>query len=170
MANNKKQADAQKFRDIVTLVCECNTNQAEDMLAKYGDGQKAKDMDDLIRKISMTFMAHPDKRGMEQQFAKLHPHRDLILRYEPKPTTPIPPAPGLPAVPQSMAPTIDVVKNVSEGATSNCNGNPTCSCGGSHFSGDQSIQSTIKAYTPIIITVLGVAGIIGAVMIYKHKN
>jgi|688.fasta_scaffold01602_25 hypothetical protein len=153
----KKKANSDK-KDIslLTLLANESTSDSRKLLKKYKK-EDAKSYLDLEQKLADLYFSAPDKIAIEKEMAKMHPHRDWIMKYE-KPKEEI----------KAISPIVEVkvedVKSNASGENSYICGCPNCRGMEvrSSFEGSEN-----KKDNTILIAVLGIIGIVAILTINK---
>lgn len=169
MANQKP-----KKITIMGLLAECSTNDARNLLKKYGM-PPAKNKAELELALANLYKNCDDKKQLEKDFAEIHPHKDFMKKYltpkEPikselviedikteEVKMPLETAiqPNLPIMPEQQ---------------SNCNG--SCACGCSSFSGVDQLKMADKTGSIdkdkiIVYGMFGIVSILALVLISQQ--
>jgi hypothetical protein len=157
---------------LIPFLTKTRTSQLCEILYK-NTGEKASSYSDLAYKIANMYDNAVDKAEIEKQLASIHPHRTFILRNlgseskkdKEKEIT-------------ELANLVEVINPTPPNPieeTSNCEGNPNCSCNkskfsgacgcGSHFDGEQESKPKVNvdkllAWSGMFCTVAMTLGII----------
>lgn len=78
---NNKGNWAKKEITLLTLLANESTDGSRKLLKKYNKPD-AVNHEDLERKLAELYFSTIDKIELEKEMAKIHPHRDWILKYE----------------------------------------------------------------------------------------
>jgi hypothetical protein len=153
---------------IMGLLAECSTDDAKQLLKKYGLPD-AKNKEDLELKLATLYKKCVDKKQLEKDFAEIHPHKEFMKKY----LLSIPLAKEV-VVEDLTPPTSLTVESVATPEiVSNCDGK-TCTCNSSNFSGiDGSQTNTTNNLNDkdklIIFGMFGFFSILALVLISQKK-
>lgn len=157
MSQRKKNKSNSDKRDIslLTLLANESTSDSRKLLKKYNK-EDAKSHADLEQKLADLYFAEPDKIALEKEMAKIHPHRDWLLKYE---------------TPKEEIKVVEPIAEVKVVETkANLDGdNSPCKCSKcleyrSSFEGDTNKKEKDNS---ILIAVLGIVGIVAILTINK---
>jgi len=152
---NKSNSDKRDI-SLLTLLANESTSDSRKLLKKYNK-EDAKSHADLEQKLADLYFAEPDKIALEKEMAKIHPHRDWLLKYEtPKEEIKV-------IEPIADIKVVETKANL-DGDNSPCKSCKSCKCSESKssFEGD-----TNKKDNSILIAVLGLVGIVAILTINK---
>lgn len=158
---------------IMGLLADCSTNEARQLLSKYGM-PPVKNKAELELALANLYKTCDDKKQLERDFANIHPHKEFMKKYlVPSPT------PKELVVEEIK---VEEVKKETETPTpivpeivSGCNGNQSCNCGCSNFSGVDGQKSNETNITTdkdklIIFGMFGFVSILALVLISQQKK
>jgi hypothetical protein len=164
MANQKS-----KKITIMGLLAECSTDQARNLLKKYGM-PPAKNKAELELALANLYKTADDKKQLEKDFAEIHPHKNFMKKYL---------APNMPQKKEIKVEEIKVVETKAEPTKeiiateikSNANGN--CSCGCSNFSGADQLKKSENSNNNdkdklIVYGMFGIVSILALVLISQQ--
>ena len=151
---NKSNSDKRDI-SLLTLLANESTSDSRKLLKKYNK-EDAKSHADLEQKLADLYFAEPDKIALEKEMAKIHPHRDWLLKYE---------------TPKEEIKVIEPIADIKVVETkANLDGdNSPCKCSKcsenrSSFDGDTNKREKDNS---ILIAVLGLVGIVAILTINK---
>lgn len=82
MSQKKKKGNwAKKDISLLTLLANEATSDSRKLLKKYNKSD-AINHEDLESKLAELYFQTTDKLELEKEMAKIHPHRDWLLKYE----------------------------------------------------------------------------------------
>jgi len=81
MSQKKKGNWAKKEITLLTLLANEATSDSRKLLKKYNKSD-ALNHQDLENKLAELYFQTTDKLELEKEMAKIHPHRDWLLKYE----------------------------------------------------------------------------------------
>lgn len=152
-----------------------STNDARAMLLKY-TGENAINTQDLANKLATMYANSTNKVDIEREFAKIHPHRDFIVKYFKETLTNQTPPPVREDVPTQPPPVAEAVVGdmdlVSADGSSGCG----CKCctnndNYSNAEGDMPQAKRPINYTPLVVFgLVSVVAIVGMFIYSKHKR
>jgi hypothetical protein len=152
---------------IMGLLANCSTDEARALLKKYGYPD-AKNRSDLEVQLAKLYKDADDKRQVEKDFAKIHPHKDFIGRY-------------IFETPKEIKTVIETVEQISTEPTpqslpevkSAMDEDKSCGCGCSNMDGNPNQNTNSNSRTEndkiIIYGMFGIVSILALVLITKNK-
>ena len=159
---------------ILSLLANNATGASRRLLKRHGIDD-AKSHKDLEYKLAMLYKSKKEADeapDLEKEFANIHPHKDLILKYCSKPMEK--------SDKEKEKEVGQMVKSVVSEKISNCEGNPDCGCnkkfsnacgcsGADGSTGSSGNQSENKQGL-IIIGTVGVIALVSILAMYMKKN
>lgn len=158
------RTEANRKITIMGLLADCSTNDAKNLLKKYGIPD-AKNNQELEFKLAKLYKTCDDKKQLEKDFAEIHPHKDFMKKY----LLPTPPPKAEVVVEKiTETPSIPEIVKTPE-LVSNCNG--ACDCKKESFSGADGMTSTPSSDKDklILYGMFGIISILALVLISKQK-
>lgn len=187
-ANKPKSKKQKEYSTLLAVISSAATNDARAILRKYS-GEDATDVKDLQQKLAQTWKYSAEKLDMEKDIAKIHPHKDFILKYNQPAPIDVPaetPKPEEKVIKQvvvhdglyenfeSHAPCGDPTCKKCNRYFSSCDGNKSCNCnktssacgcGSSSFNGGGYSGADGQSSKSIDVTVVAVVGIVALVTV-----
>lgn len=182
MSRNKNRKKQIQYKTLLSVLANGSEMEARDLLKKHS-GQDAQDTQDLEVKLARVYALSPSKIDIEKEFAKIHPHKDFILKYN-KPVEelkPLKPETIVKEVTTENQPTV-IKQVVAHDGYSNANGDVNCPCncphcnrmrmgmghgmGPGYFSNADGQPKAPTDYVGII----GVIGVVGLVFYVMSKT
>jgi len=172
LLKNLKMANQKSKITIMGLLAECSTNEARNLLLKYGM-PPARNKAELEISLANLYKNSDDKKQLEKDFAEIHPHKDFLKKYlVPKPETKelvVEEIKTEVPIPTKIETTPIITPEIKSG----CDGKTTCSCGCSNFSGNETPKTPDK--TPdndkdkiIVYGMFGIVSILALVLISQQ--
>lgn len=155
------------------LLAECSTNEARQLLSKYGM-PPAKNKAELELALANLYKNCDDKKQLEKDFANIHPHKEFMKKYL-SPTAPKKELVVEELKIEETKITPEIPKPIMPEPVSNCNGNEKCNCACSDFSGidgnpSKQTEKTIDKDKLIIFGMFGIVSILALVLISQQKK
>jgi hypothetical protein len=163
------RTEANRKITIMGLLAECSTDDAKQLLKKYGLPD-AKNKQDLELKLATLYKKCDDKKQLEKDFAEIHPHKEFMKKY----LLPTPPVKAEVVLQDLTPPPSLTVESISTPEiVSNCDGK-TCTCNSSNFSGVDGLQTNATNNSNdkdklIIFGMFGFFSILALVLISQKK-
>jgi hypothetical protein len=158
------RTEANRKITIMGLLADCSTNDAKNLLKKYGIPD-AKNNQELEFKLAKLYKTCDDKKQLEKDFAEIHPHKEFMKKY----LLPTPPPKAEVIVEKiTETPLIPEIVKAPE-LVSNCSG--TCDCKKESFSGADGMTPTSSNDKDklILYGMFGIISILALVLISKQK-
>lgn len=154
---------------IMGLLAECSTNEARALLNKYGM-PPANNKAELELALAKLYKTCDDKKQLEKDFADIHPHKDFLKKYFPRP-----PIKSEVVVGEKKEETTNQTITPAQmpELISNTFGNPNCTCNGSNFSNCDGSKNTDNLTSNdkdkiIVYGMFGIVSILALVLISQQ--
>lgn len=166
MPRNKKKT----YKTLLSVLANGSTEQSADLLKRYSGGN-AKNVKDLEVQLARVYALTTDKRGIEKEFAEIHPHKEFILKYVAPNIQPLGDITEKEVKPLVMATTKKMVM-LDDGYSNEISDKP-CGCskcmGYSNASGDVAQNQTQGNQNVMVLGIVSVVAILGMIL-YLNKN